>query len=202
MSESSVLDDATSYRVARLITEGLAPWVLVAALPPLLAFAGDEAVVPRLAWSLVIVTFCSLIPMGILVGALRRGKVTDHHVRVREQRPVPLLLGIGSVLVGLGLMHFGAPRDLRALTWAMLAGLVVTTVITLVWKISVHAAVAAGTVVILVLVYGPVLHVVWVAALAVAWSRVRLGDHTVAQVLGGLPMGGVVAGTVFAALAG
>ncbi len=105
---------------------------------------------------------------------------------------------LGSVLVGVALMLvFNAPRELLALMGAMVAGLIVTLAVTLVWKISVHAAVAGGTVVILALVFGPVLNVLWLATAAVAWSRVELRDHTRAQAVAGMICGAAVATIAF-----
>jgi len=102
------------------------------------------------------------------------------------------------VLVGTALLAvMGAPRELLALLGAMVAGLLVTLAITLVWKISVHAAVAAGTVVVLTVVFGPAAAVLWPLAALVCWSRVALGDHTLGQVLGGSAAGGLVAYLVF-----
>jgi membrane-associated phospholipid phosphatase len=79
----------------------------------------------------------------------------------------------------------------------MVAGLGVTVLITHWWKISVHTAVAAGTVVVLSLVFGPWLLFLWAVVALIAWSRVELRDHTVGQVLGGMPFGAFVAGLVF-----
>jgi membrane-associated phospholipid phosphatase len=65
---------------------------------------------------------------------------------------------------------------------------------------SIHVAVVAGTVVILVLVFGTT----WLALVpliaAIGWARVRLGDHTPAQSLAGALLGAAVAATVFTAL--
>ena len=65
---------------------------------------------------------------------------------------------------------------------------------------SIHTAVAAGALVILVLVYGWPLVVTAPLVAAVGWSRVALKDHTVAQVVVGALVGAAVAGGVFAAL--
>ena len=72
--------------------------------------------------------------------------------------------------------------------------------ITLVWKISVHAAVAAGAVVVLVLAVGPALLVLAPLVALSAWARVQLEDHTPAQVAGGAAVGATVAGVVFSVL--
>jgi membrane-associated phospholipid phosphatase len=91
-----------------------------------------------------------------------------------------------------------APRDLVALVVAMLAGLALTFAATKWWgKVSFHTAVAAGTATTLVLVFGPWLHFSWLLAGAIGWSRVRLGQHTVAQVIVGALLGASAAGLVF-----
>ena len=65
---------------------------------------------------------------------------------------------------------------------------------------SIHTAVAAGAVVVLVLTFGaPLLAAVPLPALA-GWSRVRLRAHTVPQVVVGGTVGGLVAGVVYAVL--
>src|SRR6185503_20551000 len=87
---------------------------------------------------------------------VRRGGLTDHHVGVRQQRPVPLLVGVASMLVGLILLAlWSAPRDLVALVGVVAVGLAASLLVTLVWKLSIHAAVVSGAVAVLVLVFGP-----------------------------------------------
>jgi membrane-associated phospholipid phosphatase len=70
-------------------------------------------------------------------------------------------------------------------------------VITLWWKISVHAAIAAGAATVLLLVFGLALLVVWPLVALIAWSRVQVGDHTPAQVLAGIALGIVINATIF-----
>lgn len=187
-------------RLARAVTEGLAPAVLVA-VSLLVVGATSTTVAAGLGWGLLAAAFCAGIPMAVILAGVRRGQWTDHHVGRREQRYVPLAAAAVSVGVGLLLLRaLGAPAALSGLVVAMLTGLVVTLAVTAVWKVSVHTAVAAGVVVVLVVVAGPWLWLTAAAAAAVAWSRVVLDDHTPAQVLGGLILGGTVAGVVFTAL--
>jgi membrane-associated phospholipid phosphatase len=184
-------------RAARIVTEILAPGVLVSVL--LLAVGLHAADGPSgLLWGLLAALFASFTPMAYIVRGVRRGRWTDHHVTTREHRRTPLLVGLASVLIGLGLLVvLDAPRELVALVAAMVAGLGVTVLITHWWKISIHTAVAAGTVVVLTLVFGTWLMVLWAIVAIIAWSRVELRDHTVGQVLGGMPFGALIAGVVF-----
>jgi hypothetical protein len=74
------------------VTEVLAPAPLAAAL--LLAVAGRSyrpwpGVV---AWGLVAALSGSVLPMLFVLRGVRRGRLTDHHLRLREQRALPLLV--------------------------------------------------------------------------------------------------------------
>jgi membrane-associated phospholipid phosphatase len=110
-------------------------------------------------------------------------------------------VAITSILVGLALLAaFDAPAEMVALLASIAVGVAYGWVITLWWKISVHAAIAAGATTVLMLVFAAALLVVWPLVAVLAWSRVQVGDHTPAQVLGGIALGVVVNATIFALL--
>jgi hypothetical protein len=190
-----------ALRLARLVTELTAPAVLVTLLMVAVGWHSAGGGVHGLAWGLLATVFATGIPFAYIVGGVLRGRLTDHHVGVREQRRVPLLFGLASAAAGLALLAvLGAPRPMLALVGAGVAGLVVAVTVSHWWKMSIHAAVAAGAVVVLVLTFGYRLLAVAPLLAMVGWSRVRLRDHTVAQVVVGGLIGAVVAGVVFAAL--
>jgi membrane-associated phospholipid phosphatase len=170
----------------------------VAVLLLLVAWRSAPTPGEALKWGALAALFASLVPFGYILRGVRRRRLTDHHVRVRAQRPVPLMVGIGSVLVGLVLLAlWGAPPDLVALVGAMAVGLASALLVTLFWKVSVHAAVTAGALVILVLVFGPWLLLLAPLVALVGWARVASGAHSPAQVIVGVLLGGAVAGIVF-----
>lgn len=189
-------------RVARAVTEVLSPAVIV----PLLSFAvawyaTGHDVVATAGWGLLVTVFYCAIPMAIVIRGARGGRWEGHWVRERERRIVPFLLILLSTLAGLVVMLVGsAPRDVLALSWAMVTALLACLVITRWWKVSVHATVAGGALATIVLLYGP-WYLLLVPALAlVCWSRVVVEDHTAAQVVVGAVLGPVVGGVVFLAL--
>jgi membrane-associated phospholipid phosphatase len=152
-------------------------------------------------WGLIAALFAGLVPMAYIVGQVRRRRLSDHHVGVREQRRLPLLVGILSVLLGIGVLVLGeAPRELVALVAAMAVGLAASLLVTLAWKISIHVAVVAGAVVILVLVFGPAALSLVPLVVLVGWARVVMQDHTPAQTLAGAALGALVAASVFSLL--
>ncbi|EIE99915.1 phosphatase PAP2 family protein [Saccharomonospora glauca] len=189
---------ATGSVWAKVLSEVFAPWVIVIALSGAVAWRATGEPLPTLGWGLLIAVTSSVLPMGVIVWGARRGRWDGHHVRDRTGRLVPFLtlIVLSALCLGL-LLWWDAPRMVVALDLAMLAALLVSGLITAWWKVSMHAAVAAGAVVILAVAYTAwLLPLLGVAAL-VSWSRVRLGDHTVAQVTVGTVLGIVVGGGVF-----
>jgi hypothetical protein len=188
-------------RVAKLITDVLSPAVLVAGI--LLAVAWHAAPTPQraLQWGLIAAAAASLLPITYIIGGVRRGRWSNHHVPERDRRTLPLLVCLLSTGAGTALLAWaGAPRQLLALIACMVAALAIATPITLAlkWKISIHALVAAGAAVAAGIVFGPV----WllpgaIAAAAVMWSRVEIRDHTTGQVLAGAAVGMFATGVLF-----
>ncbi|MGC4897275.1 hypothetical protein [Micromonospora sp. DT31] len=144
------------------------------------------AALTGLGWSLLAILFCSAIPYVVIWVGVRRGRLTDHHIGVREQRRMPLVYGLLSVLVGLAVLVLaGTPRPLIPMVVVMFAVLLIVTAINRVWKPSAHAAVAAGSISVLVIAFGPALVPSLALVALVGWSRLRLGDHTTRQVVAG-----------------
>ncbi len=189
------------WHLAQLVTEVSAPAPVGAIVLLLVAWHCTSSIAEAVAWGSLTVALTIVPPLLFLLRGVRRGRFSDRHVRLRQQRPVPILAGLASVLVGFALLSWsGAPRELLALIVAMAVGLIVALLVTLVWKISIHVASVAGAVVILVLLFGlPLVALSPVVAL-VGWARVELGDHTPGQVAAGAIIGAMVAGTVFTLL--
>ncbi|MFC5662704.1 phosphatase PAP2 family protein [Kitasatospora misakiensis] len=184
-------------RAARVLTEVLAPANLVIALLLLVGAHATDGW-SGLGWGLLAALFCGAVPMGVIAFGVRRGALTDRHIRVRRQRVVPMAVSLVSVLTGVALLYLlHAPAEVGALVVAMLVGLVSALAVTVRWQISLHNAVAGGTAMILLLALGPATPALLVAAaalpVATGWSRLVLRAHTPAQVVAGTALGGVSA---------
>ncbi|MGF1425713.1 hypothetical protein [Kitasatospora sp. LaBMicrA B282] len=183
-------------RPARLITDGLEPknWVILVTL--LVGWHADR--LAGIGWGLVAALFSAVIPILFIKWGEKKGHWGDRHVRRRQDRLYVIPGILLSVAAGLTLTYcLGGPREVTALVIAMLVSLFVVLAITVWWKVSVHTAVSAGAIAILVLAYGP-----WPLLLSplvpvIGWSRVKLRDHTLAQVVVGTFLGAVVGGAVF-----
>jgi membrane-associated phospholipid phosphatase len=153
-------------------------------------------------WGLVAALFAAVLPTLFISYGIRHGRWSDRNVGARRPRLIVLGFITASVAAGLILLAvLGAPRMLTGYLAFMLASVAVLALITTVWKISIHCAVASGSVAILALMYGPLVLCGYVLVALLGWSRVALGDHTVAQVVAGSVLGAAAAVLAYAALA-
>ena len=196
MSASRTTDRYGARHGAKIVTELTSPTLLAPAL--LIAVAVKTQLNEHhqaLLWGLLAAVFVGVIPLAFLKLGVRRGRWDDHHVRERTSRAAPLVFAGCSVAVGIALLYVGhAPHAITALVVAMLVGLISVLAISQWWKVSIHSAVAGGTAIILAAVFDvPGIVIGVFIALAAGWSRLVLRDHTVAQVIVGLVVGGAAA---------
>ncbi|MFD4795093.1 hypothetical protein [Streptomyces anulatus] len=185
-------------RAARLITDGVEPKNVIIAVSIAVGLAQDNPLTGLL-WALEAILFAAALPMAYIKYGMRRGMWADRHVGQRQRRILLIPVIMASVGAGIGgMLWLDAPDQMLALVVAMLATLAVLLPVTAFWKISVHTAVAAGALAMLAATYSPAF---WAAAplvAVIAWSRIALRDHTLAQTIAGAAAGAATAGLVFA----
>lgn len=200
MTESSTPPSrrSRSIAIARALTEAFAPAPVGTVALVVVAWHFSPTPGDAIKWLGVSALFVVVLPFAFLVGQVRRGRVTDIHVRRREQRLPIILVFLASwcALIVL-LVARGAPRALVALLNAGIIALVVTGAITLRWKISLHVGVASGVLTVFVLLFGPGTLALVPLLPLIGWARVRLRDHTFFQVFAGALVGSVVSGGAF-----
>jgi membrane-associated phospholipid phosphatase len=185
-------------RVARLVGELLSPPPILVVLALVVAWDSSPSPAMAVLWGGIAAVFASVLPYALILRGVRRGRLSDTNISLREQRIRFGVVAITSILLGLAVLAaFDAPAEMVALLASVAVGVACGWVVTLWWKISVHAAIAAGAATVLVLVFGPALLVVWPLVALIAWSRVQVGDHTPAQVLAGVALGVAVNATIF-----
>jgi len=191
--------DVRRTRFARLVTEILAPPNLGVVM--LLALGLRSG---ALLWALVGALFVSVLPYAVVIIGVRRGIWRDRMLTNRRERLVPIISNVSFALVGfLILLGSPAPRELPAFVGMALAAQVALFAVTLFWKISFHSGVAAGVVVVAGLEFGWIVAVVLSPLVVlIAWSRVELREHTVAQVVAGAPVGAALLGFGYVATLG
>jgi hypothetical protein len=152
-------------------------------------------------WGLLAALFVAVLPTVFIDYGVRSGRWSDRNVGARRPRLIVLAFIVASVAAGLILLVLlGAPWLLTGYLAFMLGSVAVLAAITLVWKISIHCAVASGSVAILALTYGPLMLGGYLLVGVLAWARVALKDHTVAQVVVGAVLGACAAALAYAAL--
>ncbi len=150
-------------------------------------------------WGLLAAFFTAVVPTLFISYGVRHGKWDDRNVGARRARLVVLAFITASVAAGLVLLVVaGAPALLTGYLAFMLASVAVLAAITVMWKISIHCAVASGSVTILALTCGPLVLAGYLLVGLLGWSRVAVRDHTVLQVVGGSILGAAAAALAFA----
>ena len=142
---------------------------------------------PRaLLWWAVTVIGISVAPLLFIRRGVRLGHYSDHHVSIREQRFIPLLFGVGCVgIVFVLLLLLQTSRPLIATVTAVIVVLVLSTIITRYWKISLHLVGVAGAVTVCVLMFGPLCLLLSPLVVLVGWARWQVRAHTLLQALAG-----------------
>jgi membrane-associated phospholipid phosphatase len=155
--------------------------------------------VKGLAWGAVAALFAGVVPMAFINRGIRHGRWDDRNVGAKRPRLIVLAFIIASVAVGLALLvGLGAPTELSRYFACLLGSVAALAAITTVWKISIHCAVASGSVTILTLLFGPWLIPAYLLVALTAWSRVVVKDHSTAQVIAGSLLGAVAAVITYA----
>lgn len=153
----------------------------------------------KVVFTLCVLAFCALIPMGLVVLLKKFGVVQDLGLNGRKERLVPYIITIASYIgTAIFFAYKGAPLWMTAFYMSGSVAALINLIVNFWWKISAHAASAAGTVALMLVIcrtgmaHGPVGE--WTAALIIlsgllGSARVWLGRHTVMQVLCGYAVG-------------
>lgn len=122
------------------------------------------------------------LPFLYIFIQVRRGLISDMHVAVREQRILPFVLAsIGASMLVWSYLLVQAPQELVVVAIAVLVSGILFGLITHVWKISIHAAAFAGS----VIVVSELIHIelLWLLLIlpAIMWARYTRKRHSILQ---------------------
>ncbi len=135
------------------------------------------------------IIFAALIPSIIAFLWINNQKIEMDMPR-KEDRVYPLLWIILSYLMGVVLLYFiSAPPITTVLMFCYFSNTAVVLLISLFWKISIHAIGVAGPLAAIIYVFGyPGLLFTLLIPLVI-WSRLYLKRHTLYQVIAGASLG-------------
>jgi membrane-associated phospholipid phosphatase len=183
----TTIPKAWDGRVAYVISQIGSPPVL--AIGAMILTASTLSSPRAWIWTGIYVFLAIVTPLLYLIWLVRRGLLTDLDAQLREQRMRPMVVTVACTgLAWLVLALGAAPLQMVVLAGALWLQAVLIFCITLCWKISVHCATASATATLTWFLVGTPLPLL-IGAPIIAWSRVRLRRHTLAQTVAGTLLG-------------
>jgi membrane-associated phospholipid phosphatase len=160
-----------------------APLITLITFIPLVYRFGTGATFQLLALTSFFGCLLPLITVGYL---LKKGIISDFYANDRDERFIPFMATILSYTIGtVALIAIQAPEQITALMACYIVNGVVLLIITMKWKISIHASGITSPVTALVYLLGTRLLPLFLLFLPVAWARVELKAHNKKQVTAG-----------------
>lgn len=171
-------------RIARQITNIFNPFLVGLALILLVSFEASASVFGAIKWSLILIAL-SILPVFIFtVFLVRHDRLDSMLANVRKQRTT---IYITAVIMGgiscITLFFLRAPLLLMALCVAGFSTSAIFMCVNLRWKISIHTAIITATVTVLFILYGYISASFLALIPLVAWARIELEHHSLAQVV-------------------
>ena len=177
-----------SERTAALISRFLAPQYVVTLLLLSLGLADPVSWRRGIVWVLATGLPFVLITLGVFNRALRRGAISDWHITDRRERLRPGIVAASLLFTAIPmaiLYVFDGPRWILAVALSGFLLVVINLAITLIWKISQHVSGIALGATLITASLGPLAAPSLLLIPLVAWARVKVGAHTVAQTIAG-----------------
>ncbi len=185
-------------RIASLISNILNPYLVSLVVILLISLESASTMLDAIRWSLILVGITILPVFLFTVYLYRRRELKGLFTGTRKQRTKIYFSAIVCAVMGVVILfYFRAPLVLVAGSVAGLSAVVIFMVINLVWKISLHTAFIAGSVTVLVILYGSIAWVASVLLLLIGWARIELAQHSVAQITTGALLSTLVVVVVF-----
>jgi hypothetical protein len=187
---------------ARLVSDLVSPPVVWLLLGMAIAFKFADSRSQAFIWISVYALLICALPVTYIAWNVRRGKITDIHMRERHQRVRPFVFSIACSAIGWLLLRFmNTPEVVSAFALFSVLQLAVLAIITLVWLISIHSMSITGAVIAIGAIFGlPQALMVMPLVPLVGMARIKLHRHTLAQVIAGTILGGILPTVLFALL--
>jgi membrane-associated phospholipid phosphatase len=195
-------ENTKRVRIARHVSNILAPATISLPFILLVAFYQAQDKLSALLFACITLFFLSVGPLLYIIIGVRLGILSDIDVSRRSQRVGPFIFGIVSATIGWIILSLtDAPRNLQTVMIITVFSGIIMMVITLWWKISMHASSFGGVATMLTVLYGAVMLPLFILLIFVSWSRVVLRRHTVSQVIAG-SLAGIVLSLVILKIRG
>ncbi len=185
-------------QLATLTSNVLNPFLVSLIIIPLISIKATASVPDAIKWSLIAIAVSILPIFLIILYLVRNERLENMFINARRQRnKIYLLAGICTIMGCVILLYSGAPLALVASFVAGISVVLVFMGINLLWKISVHAAFVSASASALIILYGSIGTVSAALIPPIAWARVELEHHSVAQVATGALLSASIVVAVF-----
>jgi hypothetical protein len=171
-------------RIAFVVSAAASPFITISAcaVGVIVAHTGSPGEAAR--FGIPFFALAILLPGAWIAMGVRTGRFTDPHVMLREQRTEPFVVAnIGALALALLYRLMGAPVELQTTAMNMLANGVAFMLVTRFWKVSIHAAAYAASVLVAAVLVHPSLAWLGLGFPVVTWARLRRQRHSLAQAL-------------------
>lgn len=177
-----------SERAAVIVSRFVSPHYVTPVLLLALGVADPTAPLRGLIWALALGTPVIAGTLLLWRRELRRGAISDWHVSRREERlqPIPILASLLATGIPLVVLYvWDGPRYLLAASLAGFALVLFNLLVTVRWKISQHVSSVALSATLITAAVGMAASPLLLLIPLVAWARVKVGAHTMLQVIAG-----------------
>jgi len=127
--------------------------------------------------------FATFLPFITTVMWIKKNNL-DLDISDKNHRKIPLLLGTTFYLIGTAVLFvLGAPTVITVLMFCYFSNTLLSLIITIFWKISIHSMGIAGPTAAMTYILGYPGLLFGIPLIMVMWSRIYLKKHTKAQVV-------------------
>ena len=180
------METNSSNKIARILSTLLVPPSFSIIIFTLFVIYLESAVEKKIILSAVVLIFGFLAPIFLFLYLKKKGKLVDIDATIKEERTFPFLISILIYAIGLVVLLIFRINAISTVFWfCYISNTAIIIFINKTWKISIHAMGAAGPTAALVYVFGAAGFLMVPVIILVAWSRVKLKCHTIAQVVAG-----------------
>ena len=185
-------------RIAHLTSGIFSPFLIGLILILLVSLEATASFNAAIKWSLLLFAL-SILPTFTFTVFLVRNNHLDgvFSSSCRQRIRIYALMFVLAGVCCITLFFLKAPLMLLVLAIAGLTGTVIFTLLNLWWKVSLHTAFITAMVTMLFIFYGFVSTALLPLIPLVAWSRIRLGQHSMAQTATGALLGALILSAVF-----
>jgi membrane-associated phospholipid phosphatase len=179
--------------IARLVAGVVNPFLGCTVLVFLVLLENTDNLKECIQWFILSIAI-SVVPILLIISYLvKLQRLDDIFITVRVQRNKVYAISVVLVGIDCAVLYFlGASLMLVALFVTVFLTGLIFAVVNRWWKISIHTAAIAIVILALLVLYGQKAAVAVVLAPLVAWSRVEIEHHSIAQVIAG----GIWAGSI------